>query len=224
MKKTLIKIVKLIFLFIIISGCEADDNSYNVDADNGSGGGSSNINPYGNWKRGDGLDAYLKFSNSAVSMCNNGTITMGTFNVSEPSMTYVVQGNVIKFPLRFNADNSLLVGVPDQAINTNNATLYYRSDQFPCDGGGSGGSTTGKVMFWVSSDLGCGPISVSLNGSSGTITSYYSNNSPDCGGNGCANFTLPPGNYSYSASCSNGTWNGSVLITSGGCYKIKLIN
>ena len=77
-------------------------------------------------------------------------------------------------------------------------------------------------MFWIGNDLGCGNITVNLNGSGGTISSYYSNNSPDCGGSGCANFTLQPGTYSFSASCSNLTWNETITITAGGCAKMKL--
>lgn len=90
-------------------------------------------------------------------------------------------------------------------------------------GGGTGGGTTnGNVMFWTQSDQGCGNISVTLYGQSGTISSYYSSGAPSCGGSGCANFSIPAGTYSYSASCQGYTWSGSVTSTAGGCFKMRL--
>lgn len=88
-------------------------------------------------------------------------------------------------------------------------------------GSGSGGATTGNAMFWIASDLGCGSINVSINGQSKTISSFYST-SPSCGASGCANFTLAPGTYNYSASCSGKTWSNTITVTAGGCSKMQL--
>lgn len=88
-------------------------------------------------------------------------------------------------------------------------------------GGGGGGSTTGQGMFWTSTDLGCGNITVVCNGITRTISSFYGS-SPACGSTGCATFDLSPGTYSYSASCTSKTWSGSITITAGGCSKIQL--
>lgn len=90
------------------------------------------------------------------------------------------------------------------------------------DSGTGGGTATGTAMIWTQIDHGCGVISVSINGTTKTISSYYSSGSPSCGATGCANFTLSPGTYSVSASCSGSTWNGTVTVSSGGCYKLKL--
>lgn len=90
-------------------------------------------------------------------------------------------------------------------------------------GSGSGGSSgTGNAMFWVASDLGCGSINVSVNGQSKTISSFYSSTTPTCGASGCANFTLSPGTYNYSASCSGKTWASTITVTAGGCSKMQL--
>lgn len=89
-------------------------------------------------------------------------------------------------------------------------------------GGGGGGSTTGQALFWTASDLGCGTITVNCNGQSRTITSYYSSGTPACGASGAATFSFAPGTYSYTASCSGKTWNGTVTSTAGGCSKIQL--
>jgi hypothetical protein len=44
-----------------------------------------------------------------------------------------------------------------------------------------------------------------------------------CGANGCATFTLNPGQYSFSASCPSRTWGpGSFTVTSGGCLLYEL--
>lgn len=88
--------------------------------------------------------------------------------------------------------------------------------------GGSSGGTTGSATFWVSSDFSCGSITVSVSGQGKTISSYYSSGAPSCGASGCANFTLASGSYSFSASCSGHTWQGTINVTSGGCSKMQL--
>ena len=89
-------------------------------------------------------------------------------------------------------------------------------------GTGGGGSTTGQGMFWVASDLGCGSITVTCAGISKTITGFYSSSTPACGATGGANFDLPGGTYSYTASCSGKTWSGNINITNGSCSRIQL--
>ena len=88
-------------------------------------------------------------------------------------------------------------------------------------GGGGGGTTTGQGMFWIASDLGCGNITVVCNGISRTITGFYSS-LPACGASGSATFSLSPGTYSYTASCTGKTWNGTITITVGGCSTVQL--
>jgi hypothetical protein len=200
---------------LLIVGCESEDEELPNDDNNG--------NPYGYWKRGNGVNSYLAFTNTTATACTNGVTQVGTFNASVPSMTFVINNDVITFPLQFGT-NQLLVGVPEQAINTNNATLYNRSTDFPCDGGGNSDNnpTTGKALFWTSSDQGCGNITVTVSNSSGIISQYYSGRAPNCGASGCANFTLAPGTYSFSASCSSYTWSGSINVTAGGCSQMQL--
>lgn len=91
------------------------------------------------------------------------------------------------------------------------------------DTGGGSGSTTGGAMFWLQSDLGCGQVTVQIEGhGSGTITAFFSNGAPECGTEGSASFTLPAGTYSYSASCSNQTWSGTITVNSESCSAIQL--
>jgi hypothetical protein len=87
--------------------------------------------------------------------------------------------------------------------------------------GGGGGGGNGNLTVWTQTDHGCGAISVSVSGHSGTVTNYYSG-VPSCGASGCANFSLAAGTYNVSASCSSLTWSGTATVTSGGCYTLKL--
>jgi hypothetical protein len=211
LNSTIIKTLLLLFLAIGAS-CEGEEESPTLQND-------ETTNYYGSWKR-NGMETYVKFEGSTATTCSpDGVQTVGTFNSSAPSMTFVIQGETITFPLDFSG-NTLLIGVPDQAIDTNTAQYYSRSDNFPCDGGG--GNEDGTLMFWVESDFGCGPISVTVNShGGGTITGYYAT-APDCGASSSANFSLPAGTYRYSASCSEYTWDGSVTIAQGQCFKMRL--
>ena len=83
-----------------------------------------------------------------------------------------------------------------------------------------GGGTTGRVVFWYNSS---GTVAnVSINGLSGQVTQYYASSTPTCGSAGCATFSLPVGNYAYSAASSFTSWQGTVAITSGGCVTVLL--
>jgi hypothetical protein len=95
--------------------------------------------------------------------------------------------------------------------------------QLTSNGGTSGtGGSLGQGTFWAASDLGCGNINVVCNGQTKIISNYYSSGVPSCGTSGSATFDLPAGNYSYTASCSNKTWGGTITIIAGGCFKLQL--
>lgn len=84
-------------------------------------------------------------------------------------------------------------------------------------------SLTGEVMFWTDTNLGCGAITVTINSTSSSITSYHSNGAPACGATGTANFILNANStFSYSAKCNGRTWSGTVTPSPGGCLRIKL--
>lgn len=89
--------------------------------------------------------------------------------------------------------------------------------------GGGGTNNNGQAMFWVGSDFGCGNISVTCNGLTATITGY-NQAIPSCGTSNTATFTLPPGTYNYTASCTGLTWSGTVTVISDNCSKIQLTN
>ncbi len=83
-------------------------------------------------------------------------------------------------------------------------------------GNGSGNQQYGDLTFWSSVDLGCGPISIEIQGLGyGNLTHYYPTGNPGCGASDCANFyNLPLGTYYYtvhSSYCSKDY--GSVTIS-----------
>ncbi len=92
--------------------------------------------------------------------------------------------------------------------------------QLTSSGGGSG---TGQIIVWMKTDKGCGPINVTINGVTRTISQYYPSGAPPCGATGCANFTLNPGTYVLNANCSGYAWITNIVITSGGCTKQELL-
>lgn len=82
--------------------------------------------------------------------------------------------------------------------------------------------TTGEITFYTRSDFNCGPISVNLSGvGTQSITAFYPSGITDCGTSGCANFTLAPGQYYYSASCSNFNRQGYITIVAGQCIQYE---
>ena len=78
----------------------------------------------------------------------------------------------------------------------------------------------GNVVFWYNSSG--SNATVYVGGKTGYITQYYPSYDPSCGSSGCANFTLPVGTYSFSASSTWNNWNGNVTVTKNGCFKMLL--
>jgi len=78
----------------------------------------------------------------------------------------------------------------------------------------------GNVTFWYNSNG--TSATVNVGGKTGYITQYYSTYNPSCGSSGCANFTLPVGSYSYTASSTWSTWSGTVTVTKNGCSLMLL--
>ena len=85
-------------------------------------------------------------------------------------------------------------------------------------------STTGTGMFWANG-LGVGmPLTVTIQGVSGSqsITSSYSTQ-PTCSATGCAVYTLNPGTYNWQyidSRTNQGT--GTITITSGNCTQQRV--
>jgi major membrane immunogen (membrane-anchored lipoprotein) len=80
---------------------------------------------------------------------------------------------------------------------------------------------TGNVTFWV--DSAASNIQVTVDGGSTHITTAFPTTTPTCGTSGCANFTLHPGTYTYTAITStNIGYTGSVRVGADSCTIVKL--
>lgn len=226
--KNLRLLILAITLLIGFASCDEKDENKPSETETPNGNTSS---VFGTWARNDGqASAYLKIEGTAATTCSYGKVTNGSFNAGEPSVSFNVGGVTHTFKIIMSG-SKLILRVPATSTNPNHVdTEYIRSTNWPCGGnsggdGGTGGggttSNTGNVIFWTQTDHGCGPITVTINNQSGSINSYYGA-APACGANGGANFTLPAGNYSYTAKCAKYQWSSSITITAGGCIKMKL--
>jgi hypothetical protein len=64
-------------------------------------------------------------------------------------------------------------------------------------------------------------IHVELNGQTGIIT-YYFNYNPGCHDPGCANFTVPPGTYTYRAGSGSSYRYGTIVTGATQCITIMI--
>jgi hypothetical protein len=74
-----------------------------------------------------------------------------------------------------------------------------------------------NLTFWTAENCSPNPITVTVDSQTQQIQEYFPNTPATCGSQGCANFYLPTGTYSYTASNIDTTWQGSVTVTKGGC-------
>jgi hypothetical protein len=78
----------------------------------------------------------------------------------------------------------------------------------------------GNVTFWV--DSAANNTRVTISGNTSHISVAFPTSTPTCGTQGCANFTLPTGTYSYTAITStNIGYTGSVTVNDT-CTLVKL--
>jgi len=78
----------------------------------------------------------------------------------------------------------------------------------------------GNATFWYNTSG--TDATVTVDGQTRYITQYYPDYNPTCGSDGCANFTLEVGTYSYHASSTWSTWNGNITVTKNGCSLMLL--
>jgi len=82
---------------------------------------------------------------------------------------------------------------------------------------------TGQVSFWSKNSCAGGPISVTINNQTQSITSFTASAPANCGAAGAANFTLPPGSYNWKAKCAGDSLTGVVQVTANGCVKAEVV-
>jgi len=94
----------------------------------------------------------------------------------------------------------------DSAANEDDGSCYYE----------------GEAVFWTDDDYGVGNISVYVGGTyEGQITGYY-DYAPACNASSAVTVTRSPGTHYFTASATGTTWEGSIYITTNGCYTMRL--
>jgi hypothetical protein len=197
---------------------------------------NTSFNPYGIWQRFGSPKGYktdLAVGNIPGEPANRVYMCEHPGSPSEGLYKGYINGNIITWDSEFGLPNAEFkqvnnymtlyfnVGLPEDAGKYARGIWTNTCGPLSKENTNENGSI-GNVLFWTASDLGCGDIQVTIEGVTKTIDSYYSA-SPTCGSSGCANFTLPVGVYSYSASCSSYTWNGTISCTNNGCSKMQFI-
>jgi len=82
---------------------------------------------------------------------------------------------------------------------------------------------SGKVTFWQNGSILYSPhVKVTIGNQTETITNFYPNGISTCDMTGCANFTLPVGSYNYHAWSGTTSWNNTVDIELGKCFRMQL--
>lgn len=84
----------------------------------------------------------------------------------------------------------------------------------------SGGGTTnyGTLMVWTNLNK---SITVTCNGQTRYITSYYTTVPSGCNATGCAIFSLPYGTYTLNGSSNGTTWGPSSVTINSSCFKFQ---
>lgn len=78
--------------------------------------------------------------------------------------------------------------------------------------------TAGSATFWIENGY---ITTVTIAEISKQITYSYAS-TPECGSEGCANFTLYSGTYNYYATTGSYYWSGSITVSAGNCSTMKL--
>lgn len=150
--------------------------------------------------------------NKAGYVCTNGTCTYVTANATYSTLG-ACQAACAPPPTGYNC-------VSGNCVQASGAGQYATlgACQAAC-----GSQQAGQVVFWENTSTygPCSATNVTIGGSTQQITTT-SSTTPSCGATGCATFTLNPGTYNYSASCSGTTKTGSVTIYANQCSKILL--
>src|SRR5687768_17138979 len=111
--KSLLRKAALVALVLIgTGGCDA--GSLGLENPDGTSGSQIGGSPGPYWSRNDGQrTAYLSLSGGTAKACAGGEETLGTFSSSKPSMTFVIQGERIEFPLEFRNSSNVRTTASD---------------------------------------------------------------------------------------------------------------
>ncbi|MES2138801.1 MAG: hypothetical protein V4511_03780 [Bacteroidota bacterium] len=201
-----------VFVLAVLFSCRKssmDDFEIIKDKIGGSSSGTSASKMLGIWERDDNqATTFLKIEGTVATTCNSGTETVGTFNSSVPSATFVVSGTTYEFKMEMQGE-ILILGVPTNSTNPNHVPTEYKkyTDPWPCSGGGGGGGSTNCFVgaVWKKSDC---------NGAIYNIQ-FSSNNTGYMTYTGCSPYNILSSRYEFNWTESGG----SITYTYTHCYK-----
>ncbi len=157
-----------------------------------------------------------------ITLSNNGFnyVTLFAHNLGdvEPN-TAAISINGEQFTLRSNLDTN---GAFDVVVTGYNVSC---SDSGNTGGsntsGGSTDTSNGSIAFYTTSDLGCGNITITVDGNNTqTLSQYFPQGIANCSQGTI--FNLSPGTHTYRASCNNYTWEDTFTIVANGCLRYRL--
>lgn len=217
MMKNVINVFAALLLVLAIAGCKkggwscSGSSCYSVEGGDFASQSSCESYCSSNGGGGGGGGNNCTYSTYSGSSCSSGYVQVSATTCCPSSSPYWCSGT-----------NNCYSSCASAAANCSGSVVLgsYGSGG---GGGGGGGGSTGQLMVWTATDWQCGTISVSCGGYSGGVSQYYYSGTPSCGASGCATFTLAPGTYTVSASCSSRSWpGGTYTVTAGGCNTVKL--
>ncbi|MBK6381111.1 MAG: hypothetical protein IPF72_16080 [Chitinophagaceae bacterium] len=213
MKKKGFAIIIITVILFVTTSCTKDSSG---GGSGGSGGGSTTGQAVF-WTASD-----LGCGNITVT-CNGTSKTINGFNSTTPNCgsTYAATFTLDPGTYNFTATCSGVNWTGTVTITSGTCSTMQLTGGGGGSGGGGGGTSSSQAIFWIASDLGCGPINVTCNGVTKQITAYTSS-APNCGTTGFATFSLGYGIYNFTASCSGLNWNGTISTTPGACITKQL--
>ncbi|MGG5507080.1 MULTISPECIES: hypothetical protein [unclassified Myroides] len=245
--KKLFNLLLVLFIALLTVSCDSESSGGSDDMEGGGSGSGTADQLYTTWTMykkhqiayEDGQVIYDQTTPYADGEITYRFDRNGTYYAQEPgnsitaSFTFDKARMIIFFPgdehgnqiKTLNDTNLTFWGYYETAGIRAETTMYFKKYTGGTGSGGGnngGGSSDGQISFWIGSDYQCGPITVTVNGQSRSITSYYSNGIADCNATGNANFTLAPGTYSFTATCQSYNWSGTFEIKAAGCLRMNL--
>ncbi len=202
------------------------ENNYQCSLNCNSSSGSGSASGY--WVKHNG-GGYISISGNTAKFCqeSSGNEFIGTYSSSTGTIEVDFDdrtGNVFKAEVY--GDEMTLI----QNYSSDHATetQYYSTTNYPCSGSSSNGNgsenSNGVVSFYLTKNIGCSNVKITVSGyGTKTLNSYLTYGFIECEQNGTASWTLPPGRYSYEASCTDLKWGpANFTISENGCLGYEL--
>jgi Skp family chaperone for outer membrane proteins len=156
--------------------------------------------------------------------------SMNNYDFCDKRKVYVENNKIVKYFIDDWDARTVTYSLPIKNAITNIKLKEYESDMLKIffldalDNPNSLASPPiqpGKVSFWTNASKGDTEILVE-GYYVGTLKSYFSGNTPNCGQSGTVVYKNKPGTYNFYAKSYSGSWSGTISISGTGCTNFKL--